>query len=181
MYVSKIVFVPSVNVRSQVSVPTLKSCVFKFVAPSVAVIAAPPPSTSVIHVAHEPAPFLAKVTSAPSSSVAVRVILAPTSSATEEAVASPSPSLDKTGASFTAVTVITNVSVTDPPAPSEVVHVIPYVLSESDSASIRAAAVAVPPRVAWPPESAVSVIIAGISKPVSTQAIDNVSPSTSVD
>ena len=148
MYVSKIVLVPSDNVRSQVLSPTTASVVAVFAAANVAVWSPAPASERVIHVGHEPALFLANVTSADSSSVAVRVTENAASSTTVPSSATPEPSLDRTGASFTAVTVITNVSVAVPPALSVVVHVIPYVLSASESASVSAAAVAVPPRVA---------------------------------
>ena len=125
MYVSKIVLVPSDNVRSQVLSPTLASVVSVFAAASVAVIASPPPSTSVIHVGHDPALFLAKVTSALSSSVAVRVTENAASSTTVPSSATPLPSLDRIGASFTEVTVMmkTSVSVSVPVPSSVVVHI----------------------------------------------------------
>ena len=147
MYVSKIVLVPSDNVRSQVWSPTLASVVSVFAAASVAVWTPAPASERVIHVGHEPPLFLANVTSADSSSVAVRVTENAASSTTVPSSATPPPSLDRIGASFTAVTVITNVSDAES-EPSDVVHVIPYVLSASESAAVSEAAVAVPPRVA---------------------------------
>ena len=56
VYVSKIVLVPSLNVRSQVLAPTLASVVAVFAAANVAVWSFAPPSDIVIHVGHEPAP-----------------------------------------------------------------------------------------------------------------------------
>ena len=88
-----------------------------------AVCAALPPSVRVIHVGHDPPLVLENVTSAPSSSVAVRVMLSASSSVTLPASTAPAPSLLRNGASFTAVTVITKVSVAVR-EPSETVHVM---------------------------------------------------------
>ena len=62
----------------------------------------------------------------------------------------PAPSLLNTGASLTSVRVITKVSVTASPVPSDVLQVIENVLSEPLSASSRLAAAPVPDSVAVP-------------------------------
>ena len=124
-------------------------------------------SERVIHVGHEPPLFFANVTSADSSSVAVRITENAASSTTVPSSATPPPSLDRIGASFTAITVITNVSEAIA-IPSLTVQVIAYVLPLSASPP-KSDAAAVPPSVARPPVSAVSVMNPGISVPVSTQ------------
>ena len=121
---------------------------------------------SVIQDGHVPPLVFENVTSADSSSVAVRVMLSASSSVTVPASAAPAPSLLRYGASLTAVTVITNESVAVR-APSLTVQLIEYVLSLSLSAPVSAAAVGVPPRVACPPVSAVSDMNAGMSPPCS--------------
>ena len=114
-----------------------------------------------------PPEFFANVTSADSSSVAVRVTENAASSTTEPASAAPPPSPDRTGASLTAVTVMTNVSVAVR-EPSLTVQVIAYVFPPSAS-PVKSDKAAVPPSVARPLASAVSDIKPGISVPVSTQ------------
>ena len=120
---SSVFDVPSVMVMSHVWSPTLASVIWLAFAVRVAVCASLPPSDSVIQSGHDPPLVLENVTSAPSSSVAVRVILSASSSVTLPASTAPAPSLLRNGASFTAVTVMTNVSVAVA-VPSETVHVI---------------------------------------------------------
>ena len=173
---SRAVTVPSDIVMSQVWSPTLASVIRPAIAVSVPVDA-PSLLATVIQEGHVvPSP---NVTSVASSSVAVRVMLRAASSTTLPASTAPSPSPERYGASLTAVSVITKVSEAVVPAPSDVVQVIAYVLSLPLSANTRSAWRPVPPRVAEPPESAVSESHAGMSPPVSTQVIVIESPSTS--
>ena len=133
-----------------------------------------------IHAGHDPPLVLEKVTSAPSSSVAVRVILSASSSVTLPASTAPSPSLLRKGASLTDVTVTTKVSVAVAPEVSETVQVMAYVFPLSAS-PVKSPKSGVPPSVARPPVSAVSDMKSGMSDPVSTQTCVSVSPSTSVE
>ena len=111
-------------VMSHVWSPTLASVISLASAVRVAVWAAFPPSVRVIQDGHVPPLVFEKVTSADSSSVAVRVMLSASSSVTAPASTAPAPSELRYGASLTAVTVITKVSVAVPPAPSLTVQVI---------------------------------------------------------
>ena len=148
VYVYRAEVVPSVIEISQSWSPTRASVISDASADRLPVMSFAPPSPTVIQ-SGQLAPS-ENVASSLSSSVAVKVILTAAPWFTLPAVTDPAPSLLNTGASLTSVRVITKVSVTASPVPSDVLQVIENVLSEPLSASSRLAAAPVPDSVVVP-------------------------------